>query len=78
MARYDRINLLSAPAAPSMVPALVVPSLGLGVVAGGVVGLAARSGKAGVITGVVVGGLTAAALGLFFFVLKGSVEAASS
>ena len=28
MARYDRVTLLSAPAAPSMVPALVVPSLG--------------------------------------------------
>lgn len=74
MARYDRINLLSAPSSPSMVPALVVPSIGLGLVSGAFVGLAAHSKKAGVITGVVVAGFTAAAVGLVLFVFKGAAE----
>lgn len=75
--KYDRVNLLSAPAEPSMVPALIVPSLSLGLVSGAFVGLAAHSRRAGIITGVAVGAATAAALGLFFFVFKGAVDAAA-
>lgn len=80
--KYDRVNLVScvggpAPASPSMLPALIVPSLSLGLVSGAFVGLAAHSRRAGVITGVAVGGATALAIGLVLFVFKGAAEAAT-
>jgi hypothetical protein len=77
MARYDRVQLMSAAPAPGgEALAVILPSLGTGLVVGGVTGLAAGSGKAGVITGVAVAAATAAALGLLFFVVKGAAKAA--